>query len=133
MVQFSEAGGPPASESDNHLNEIHVSKASSEDFYFSIINDQSFDVELYWINFDGLPKLYHTIQSGKTYGQHSNMNHVWVLSNETNGLCITFNLGVTNNFLKANAEVKVSDILDQKCCSYEFSSLKKLKETSKLI
>lgn len=85
------------------LDKILYSKASNEVFYFSIFNDQSFDVELYWIDFEGIIKPHQTIKSGRTIMQHSYFNHVWVVFNIAHDVCLGFELGVDNKFQKVNS------------------------------
>jgi len=98
---------------------IPSSGYSSTEFNFKILNDQAFDLTLYWVDQSHNFVNYANINIGQTYFQQSYSSHVWVLSNSLNNKCFVFKLSTTNQFKLSNRIVKVSNMSDIQCDPYD--------------
>jgi len=98
---------------------IPFSGYSSTAFNFKILNDQAFDLTLYWVDQSHNFVNYANINIGQTYFQQSYSSYTWVLSNILNYKCFVFKLSTTNQFKLSNRIVKVSNMSDIQCDPYD--------------
>ncbi len=98
---------------------IPSSGYSSTEFNFKILNDQAFDLTLYWVDQSHNFVNYANINIGQTYIQQSYSSYTWVLSNILNYKCFVFKLSTTNQFKLSNRIVKVSNMSDIQCDPYD--------------
>jgi len=76
------------------------SRASDQGTVIEVFNDTRRDLHLYWMNFDGAPEHYATIQSGDVYSQQTYQYHVWMVTYLSGDCRNMFRVDVPDEFFR---------------------------------
>lgn len=91
---------------------IEPSTVAGKPMNFTLINDLSFNMSLYWIKSDYSAVLETVIQPYQSYFKNSFENYAWIITNKikTINKCITFTLGYKEEFQKPDSVVNISKL-----------------------
>lgn len=82
---------PPASfdqscESESQRKSLNGDTPTS----FNFRNESRGPVQVFWLDYQGLRKLYHTLAPGQSYFQQTYLTHPWVITDTQNNCLMVF-------------------------------------------